>query len=284
MTIRNVQENGAVVYWYTNGPVLRASLRAALVEWGLSSARVDSLVSVEDRPAPSLERAVKRLTGSRRGRKSGPEVAQTANGFEVIEVQKAMDGNDRYQRAHYVTPEGDLLESMSHLHLPETIRHFYEEEKLSITGSMMGIMATALADQELSGTKLRPSGGMYWLPAATLILFNDLDELLQNRGLGSLKLEQISSVMTEKSIAAVVAALVQEALVIREDIDQLISSNKKVPSAALASLANLENRVALYKDALGDATDQLTIDLKATTEMTVKAEWVRATQRRKEGA
>jgi hypothetical protein len=179
-------------------------------------------------------------------------------GFEVVHVRRGSEFND-YR--HVLTAKADaqgFLE-VSPYALRQPIAEGFERQMGRLTPAQVTRCLVGIVE-ELGGTRLRPSGGIYWLPSHHLPRWQEAAEAVRAAGAGENSLYVITHRMDAEAVRAVRDAIVAEVTAEAEKMHQEILSGGLGERALLhrqAEARRLRDKVRDYEEILGLALNHL---------------------------
>jgi hypothetical protein len=247
MIEKSTQILGAVTFWTIGGHTSREMLRVGLEAAGFGK------FTPEPRPAPAaLKDALQHQLG-------GPRVLirplDTKDGFCVVEERRGKDAND-YQHSLTAkinaetlqitfTPFDDRAQAVTH--------GFNLQLGMLMPAQVSNALVTIL--DSLGGTRLRPTGAIYWLPEHRLDEWQRVAGAVERAAAGRPSaVYLLRNQMDADAVRAVRDAIVAE---VQQEAERI---QREVASAELGERA-LENRrtqagelrkkIALYEELLG---------------------------------
>lgn len=238
---------GAVTYWQIGKPVNLLSLRLALsarrLEWAgdLLAERTDDSALKAALRVRHPEALIRRLRG---------------RGFEVVAERRGAETND-YQHTVSAWRDGDAIKTDNGI-TAELAAEVDSQRNLMPAGKV----GTWLADccRRMTGTTLRPTGGIYWLPPESLADWSALAAAIEEAAPGAYVF-MLRTAWDERSIRAIREAIIHEAASetaaltaeLADDTDCKL--RESTLNRRLASCEALRSKLTRYESLIGETLD-----------------------------
>jgi hypothetical protein len=237
---------GAVTFWTIGELTVRDLLRD-----GLEAAGFGTCVPEPRPPAGALKDALQQVLG-------GPTTLirplKSRDGFCVIQEQRG-DQVNTYQ--HSLLARIDAALQITLIPYDERARPIVDAYNAHLGMLRAPQVSAALVDilDRLGGTRLRPSGAIYWLPAAHLPAWQQVAQAVELAGFGRLNAVYVlRHQMDQDAIRAVRDAIVAEVTGEAARIDQEVSAGalgERALEHRKAQAEELRRKILQYEDILG---------------------------------
>lgn len=188
------------------------------------------------------------------------------DGFIVVREQRG-DTNNEYDtlyHAYYSDVSGYVI-TPSGSDFAHAAENAYHRSRRNVSAAAVSKALVNLAS-ELSGTPLRPSGAIYWLPQDQLARWNAIVQAVENAGYGETKVYQIKTIFDDAAIMAlrdaVSHAISQDARALANYSDKP-GVGEKFYESRKAEAAALREKVKRWENTLNLTLSDLhkTVDL-----------------------
>lgn len=244
-------EAGRVVYWSIHGETNVAALCAAIGD----AIPADDLPA-QRTPQAAFSAAVRGL--ATRHRLIRP-VDKRGGGFAIVDESPS---SDEFKPLHHHTTctvklvgnefEGIRVSSTPEDHpLRAQVQAEYERQLDMLNPGEVGAWLVRLAERTLKGVRLRPSGGFYFIPKATVETWQRVASAVGNLGPETF---QIPALASSDVILAVTSAIGREAQEILDGVAADLDAGT-LGARALTNreddLKTMEGKLRLYEELLG---------------------------------
>jgi hypothetical protein len=248
MTPNHLRLGGAVVYWTLSEFTFRDRLADGLGDAGFGDLAPDA------RPATAaLKAALEQTLG---GSRVLIRPLQSRDGFAVVEEQRGQTENLYTQRlSARVQGEGAFarlaFSSMDERSL--AVQQAFDLHQGLIAAHQVSECLVGIVER-LGGTRLRPSGGFYWLPEAKLDLWQEVAAAVEKAAFGRPHACYVLRVAMDADAVravrdAIVAEVSAEANRIRTEVLSGQLKERALESRRLEA-EDLRDKVALYEQLL----------------------------------
>jgi hypothetical protein len=237
---------GGVTFWTIGEWTLRGLLRD-----GLEAAGFGALVPEPRPPAGALKDALQQVLG-------GPTTLirplKSRDGFCVIQEQRG-DRVNSYQHTLIARIDAALqITLLPYDERAQPIVDAYDAHLGMLRAQQVSAALVGILDR-LGGTRLRPSGAIYWLPALHLPAWQKVAQVVEAAGFGRPNAVYVlRHQMDEDAIRAVRDAIVAEISAEAARLDQEVSSGELGERALghrQAQAEELRRKILQYEDILG---------------------------------
>jgi hypothetical protein len=245
---------GRVTYWtlaeWTDGARLKS-------EWGPLG--LDELVPEPRRPVSCLKDALEEVFGSR-DVLIRPLAART--GFTVVRETKGEDGNQYLNlfTARCVEGQGDPTFTNLTDEVPVVVEAFRKYQG-RVTAAQVGRALADVVMKRVGGTRLRPSGGVYWVPGRGTGDWEAAAAALERAAVGGRSVcYQLDVDLDANAVIAVRDAIVREVADETRRLAEELRSGELGPRAVetrKGEAAALRRKVVEYERILGVGLDAL---------------------------
>lgn len=223
-TKKELKINGAVVFWQA-ASCSRDHMVAALAA-SLSKEVARSMVPPEDSNRRALKRAVADLYGAKQGMKAETLIRSSEEAITVVE-EKVGASKNAYKTLHsFPIPVGSVESGDWEVAPADEIKKKFFEEKQAMSATVAGKVMKHYVEGALQATRVRPNGGVYWLPEDALASFTKFSNAVEKNT--EIRVHVLRTVADAKAIRAIRTALETEVADLDIDIRQWIDdpSNK----------------------------------------------------------
>lgn len=252
---------GAIVMWSLSGAADRAALLAAWVAAGFSEA----IFPTPCTQARALRRTLDDACVGRGGRRLNRPLADGGRAL----VDESVTG-DR-SLAHdvpltaVILPTGALDIAPADHPMAEEIRAGYESALSELDHIAIGDWLRTLAVRVCGGVAVRPTGGVYYIPAEAIDRWHAMTAVILSQVPG-LRIYPVPAATVESVIPLVADALISEAAAALGEIETEVARGlgKRALETRQDALADLHGRLASYAGLLGPALDKINAMLVET--------------------
>jgi hypothetical protein len=245
---------GRVTYW-----TLSNWFDGERLKNGWSNLGLDDLVPEPRKPVTCLKDALEEVFGSRNVL-IRPLAART--GFTVVRETRGEDGN-QYENlftARCVDGEADPSFTNITEEVP-TILEAFRKYRGRVTAGQVGVALSSVVMKRLGGTRLRPTGGVYWLPSHRTHEWEAAARALEAASVGGRSVcYQLDAELNAAAVVAVRDAIVREVTDEARRIAEEIQSGDLGPRAIETRKAEaqaLKQKVIQYEQILDVGLDNL---------------------------
>ena len=269
MTPNHLRLGGAVVYWTLSEFTLRERLADGLGDAGFGDLAPDR------RPATAaLKAALDQTLG---GSRILIRPLQSRDGFAVVEERRGQNENLYFQTLSARVQGEGLLARL--VFTPQDERSLAVQQAFDLH---QGLIASHQVSEclvriveRLGGTRLRPSGGFYWLPEGKLGPWQEVSSAVEKAAFGRPHACYVLRVAMDADAVravrdAIVAEVMTEACRIREEVLSGALKERALESRRLEAV-DLRDKVALYEQLLDTGLASLRQAIDAAEEAAAAA-------------
>ena len=269
MTPNHLRLGGAVVYWTLSEFTLRERLADGLGDAGFGDLAPDR------RPATAaLKAALDQTLG---GSRILIRPLQSRDGFAVVEERRGQNENLYFQTLSARVQGEGLLARL--VFTPQDERSLAVQQAFDLHQGL--IAAHQVSEclvrivERLGGTRLRPSGGFYWLPEGKLGPWQEVSSAVEKAAFGRPHACYVLRVAMDADAVravrdAIVAEVMTEACRIREEVLSGALKERALESRRLEAV-DLRDKVALYEQLLDTGLASLRQAIDAAEEAAAAA-------------
>lgn len=242
---------GAVVYWSLSGLVSVSDLAEKLSANGLQASSTPKPASA----SANLQRVCQGLSGAQKGR-----LLDKKNGSYIFVASNRSEDTYSADLVVSVGVDNELRFSDDSHALAGEIRKNFESCKGKIDTIEMSKWLGTFLMGECAGVRLRPSGGMYYVPSTKLELFQKVVAGLSE--ISSHQVFEIPAVSSSETAAAVLECLREDCQAVAADV--MTSLEKETSRRSTYSrqvqykrLSKQSEKLAAYESLLGARTKEL---------------------------
>lgn len=259
MQQRDVRGGGGMVFWTSASWSDQTKLKASLDAIGLGDYAPKPMalgVALKE----SLEEVMRNGTKNILIRPLAGD-----NGFCVMQEQKGATANQYQQKltARFDAPNNRILFNPYDQDLAAKIVQQFNEHRGYVSGSEVGSALVALV-KKLSGTPIRRTGGLYWLPSRHADTWKQIAEAVESASVyGASEVYLATMEVNAESIRVVRDAIRREIVAESSKIEEEITSSalgKRALESRMQHLEALKIKVAEYEEIVGEAL----VDLRDT--------------------
>lgn len=268
MQTTDVKANGAVVFWQTASCDRRAMVTA--MEAIFSGPDAARRVQPEDTNFRALKRAVtKRFQG---GRGSHKELLIRASDLAVTVVREDIGAEEnQYQTLHsFPVPVADENGGWNVAPADE-IKAEFLAEKNCLDAMLVGKTITHLVERDLQGTRVRPAGGVYWVPESSLPILGKFAEVIESQS--DVRIHLLRTVTDPAMIRAIHTAMQDEARALQVEVDAWLTDDENKDKKFPRRFQNAADKLAQKTDEYNRELDTAlavtkTLEAKISRELT----------------
>lgn len=238
--------DGAITYWQTGEYIALDSLKHGLEQLGL-----EKFVPGPRTPAAALKDA---LCEHFPGSNHRVERLKEADGFEVVEVTRGSTSNI-YRGTMVAKLDANNVIRFAPLgEMAQAIVATYNRHLGQVRGTILTRSLVEIA-YHLNGTRLRPEGGVYWLPEGSLDLWAEVGgACLRSSVGGRCKVHVIRHHLDRDAVAAVRDAIAEEVMSearrLQADMESAELGDKAIETRRHQADA-LRRKIREYEEILG---------------------------------
>jgi hypothetical protein len=269
MTPHQLRLGGAIAYWCLTEFTLRERLADGLGDAGFGD------LAPDPRPATAALKAA--LDQSLGGSRILIRPLQSRDGFAVVEERRGQNENLYFQTLSARVQGEGLLARL--VFTPQDERALAVQQAFDLH---QGLLASHQVSEclvriveRLGGTRLRPSGGFYWLPEGKLGLWHEVSSAVEKAAFGRPHACYVLRVAMDADAVravrdAIVAEVMTEACRIREEVLSGALKERALESRRLEAV-DLRDKVALYEQLLDTGLASLRQAIDAAEEAAAAA-------------